>query len=209
MNLAGPFQLRLFYGSTPAKLLSNLSSLNYRDNYYLTSMNLISTFFFFHPENKRYSILSSKPTWSVSQRRPAVCLSPGGKYLQWFGRYIESRLIESQSACQILCYLLSWKAGKPALFTFVCWFFFCCWFWFLVCLLFFCYYCLFPFASPAGELINLSASHFSCHYFNEESVSNCLCLKFPGFAALNRSQVWQASIYRVSQKRYEYGKSYI
>lgn len=125
MNLAGPFQLRLFYGSTPAKLLSNLSSLNYRDNYYLTSMNLISTFFFFfHPENKRYSILSSKPTWSVSQRRPAVCLSPGGKYLQWFGRYIESRLIESQSACQILCYLLSWKAGKPALFTFVCCFFF-------------------------------------------------------------------------------------
>lgn len=82
-----------------------------------------SYFYFFHPENKRHSILSSKPTWSVSQRWPAVCLSPGGKYLLWFGRYTERGLIESQSACQILCYLLSWKAGEPALFIFVC---FCC-----------------------------------------------------------------------------------
>lgn len=79
--------------------------------------------YFLQPENKGYSILSSKPTSSVFQHWPAVCWLPGGKYLQWFGRHIESRLIESQSERQVLCYLLLWKAGEPA-FLFAFGFFF-------------------------------------------------------------------------------------
>lgn len=98
----------------------NLSCLNYWDNYCLTSMTLFLLLFFFSQKVRGIQFWVKNQCNPFFQHWPAVCLSPGGKYLQWFGRYIESRLIESQSTCQILCYLLSWKASEhPFLFAFI------------------------------------------------------------------------------------------
>lgn len=99
----------------------NLSSLNYWDNYCVTSMTLPFFFFFFPSQKIRGIQFWVKNQYNpFFQHWPVVCLSPGGKYLQWFGQYIESRLIESLSTCQILCYLLSWKTSEhPFLFALI------------------------------------------------------------------------------------------